>query len=60
MEKVLLGEILLEDRKKSTFIPIHPHETFKRFLIQEVLDEQIVLIGQTILNEVLNEKSTDY
>lgn len=52
LEKVLLGETDSVKNRQTTFIPVHPSETFKRFLLQEVLDEKIVAMGQTLLNEV--------
>lgn len=58
LEKVLLGETEQERVSNPSFIPVHPTQTFQRFLAQSALDEVIADLGQEILNEVLNEKPT--
>lgn len=56
LEKILLGETPNKSPESKTFIPVHPTETFKRFLLQESVDETLAKLGQEILNEVLNEQ----
>lgn len=60
LEKVLLGETEQERATHPSFIPVHPTQTFQRYLAQTALDEAIARLGQEILTEVLNECSSDY
>lgn len=53
LEKVDLGNLDSVKSRQSTFIPVQPTETFQRFLLQEELDKKIIVMGQTILNEVI-------
>jgi DNA repair exonuclease SbcCD nuclease subunit len=56
LEKIMLGETPSKSTESKTFVPVHPTETFKRFLLQESVDETLAALGQEILNEVLNEQ----